>query len=137
MIPKAFLSQDRKTSGEVLVLGAGIAGLTAAHELAERGLSVRILEMSPRLGGMAGCERDDHGRPAERSWRGFAPFYENVFEIMRRIPFGESDQSVYDQLSRPIRFLHPKHGPPGNREPWRRSYTWKDRRILTQQGLGL
>jgi uncharacterized protein with NAD-binding domain and iron-sulfur cluster len=45
----------------VVVVGAGIAGLTAAHELAERGYEVEVVEAtpdpyesaSPRIGGMA------------------------------------------------------------------------------------
>ncbi|WP_231945682.1 flavin monoamine oxidase family protein [Agromyces flavus] len=35
----------------MLVLGAGFAGLTAARELAQRGLSVRVLEARDRIGG--------------------------------------------------------------------------------------
>lgn len=47
---------------DVLVLGAGFAGLTAARELSQRGLSVRILEARDRIGGRTwyteglGCE---------------------------------------------------------------------------------
>ena len=42
-------------TGDVIVVGAGLAGLVAAHELAERGLSVRILDQEGRqnLGGQA------------------------------------------------------------------------------------
>ncbi len=36
---------------EVLVIGAGVAGLTCAVELANAGLSVQIIERGPRLGG--------------------------------------------------------------------------------------
>lgn len=46
---------DRTPAGsadvDVLVLGAGFAGLTAARELTQRGLSVRILEARDRIGG--------------------------------------------------------------------------------------
>ena len=41
----------RSPAVDVLVLGAGFAGLTAARELAQRGLSVRILEARDRIGG--------------------------------------------------------------------------------------
>ncbi|WP_415949043.1 protoporphyrinogen oxidase [Streptomyces sp. KLOTTS4A1] len=43
---------DRRTeSGHVAVIGGGIAGLTAAHRLLDRGLRVTVLEASERLGG--------------------------------------------------------------------------------------
>ncbi len=37
----------------VLVVGAGVGGLAAATRLAQRGVSVRIVEASPRIGGLA------------------------------------------------------------------------------------
>ena len=41
------------TSGDVLVLGAGPAGLGAAYRLASRGHSVVVLERAPTVGGLA------------------------------------------------------------------------------------
>ena len=38
---------------KALVLGGGVAGLTAALELAERGYDTVLLEKSPKLGGNA------------------------------------------------------------------------------------
>ncbi len=37
----------------VAILGGGVAGLSAAHELAERGFQVRVYERKPVLGGKA------------------------------------------------------------------------------------
>ncbi|HAN23862.1 MAG TPA: putrescine oxidase, partial [Microbacterium ginsengisoli] len=36
---------------DVVVIGAGAAGLTAAHELRRQGLSVAVLEARDRVGG--------------------------------------------------------------------------------------
>lgn len=44
-------NQNSSTSADVLVLGAGIAGLAAARTLVDKGLSVIILEARNRVGG--------------------------------------------------------------------------------------
>ena len=44
---------------DIAVVGGGIAGLAAAYELRIRGLDVRLLEASPRLGGVIHTERID------------------------------------------------------------------------------
>ncbi|MDJ0837384.1 MAG: FAD-dependent oxidoreductase [Acidobacteriota bacterium] len=54
--PKAYAGPPRlpKESGRgktVLILGAGVAGLTAAFELSKAGYECRILEAAPRAGG--------------------------------------------------------------------------------------
>ncbi|MFD5944679.1 protoporphyrinogen oxidase [Streptomyces collinus] len=41
----------REVHGQVVVIGAGIAGLAAAHRLLERGARVTVLEASGRVGG--------------------------------------------------------------------------------------
>jgi len=56
----------RPTDPDVVVVGAGVAGLAAARALAARGLHVQVLEATERVGGrMAGRELDgfrlDHG----------------------------------------------------------------------------
>jgi oxygen-dependent protoporphyrinogen oxidase len=44
---------------DVAVVGAGISGLAAAYELQRRGVRVRVLEASPRPGGVIVTERHD------------------------------------------------------------------------------
>jgi oxygen-dependent protoporphyrinogen oxidase len=44
---------------DIVVVGGGIAGLSAAYELQRRGVRVRLLEAGPRLGGVILTERFD------------------------------------------------------------------------------
>lgn len=76
----------------VAVLGGGVAGLTAAHELAERGFAVTVYETRDRLGGKARSlpvpDSGTDGRgdlPAEHGFRFFPGFYRHVPDTMRRI----------------------------------------------------
>ncbi|HEY2636266.1 MAG TPA: FAD-dependent oxidoreductase, partial [Solirubrobacteraceae bacterium] len=94
----------RRWKASVAVLGGGMGGLAAAHELAERGFAVTVVE--PRaLGGKArsipvpGTGR--HGRsdlPGEHGFRFFPGFYKNVPDTMRRIPVRGNRDGVFDNL---------------------------------------
>jgi protoporphyrinogen/coproporphyrinogen III oxidase len=50
---------------DVLVVGAGISGLTAAFQLTKRGLAVEVIDAAPRPGGVIGTEHR-HGLLYER-----------------------------------------------------------------------
>ncbi|WP_405527938.1 FAD-dependent oxidoreductase [Streptomyces avidinii] len=91
----------------VAVLGGGVAGLTAAHELAERGYAVTVYERRA-LGGKArsmdvpGSARG--GRrplPAEHGFRFIPGIYHNLPDTMRRIPFPGNAHGVWDNLVAP------------------------------------
>jgi monoamine oxidase len=65
----------------VTVIGGGLAGMTAAFRLAQRGLRVQLVEAGPRLGGKAGANRnaadfDEHGYHIFPTW------YLNVWSIV-------------------------------------------------------
>jgi monoamine oxidase len=51
---------------DVVVVGAGAAGLAAARNLLEAGLSVIVLEAEHRIGGRAFTESETFGFPYDR-----------------------------------------------------------------------
>ncbi len=84
-----------------MVLGGGVGGLTAAHELAERGFRVTVVEAEERFGGKAQSvdgPAAGNGRPlpGEHGFRFFAGFYHHVTDTMARISHG--DGTVADHL---------------------------------------
>src|SRR3954452_24720726 len=81
----------------------GVAGRTAAHELAERGFEVVVLESRDIPGGKArslpvpGSATGGRAElPAEHGFRFFPGFYQHIPDTMRRIPAGR--KSVFDHL---------------------------------------
>lgn len=80
----------------IAVLGGGVAGLTAAHELIERGFEVDVYEAKSEAGGKA-CSQPlastgTGGRkdlPGEHGFRFFPSFYRHVIETMSRIPVSD------------------------------------------------
>jgi len=97
---------------KVAVLGGGVAGMSAAHELIERGFRVAVFEKQPELcggkarslpvpvGGPSGNCPDVRGEqgylPGEHGFRFFPRFYKHITDTMSRIPFG--DGHVIDNL---------------------------------------
>jgi cytochrome b involved in lipid metabolism len=75
----------------ISIFGAGIAGLTCALELVEKGFNITIYEKDNLPGGMAKSKRINDGIPSEHSWRGVAPFYYNFFNLLKRIPINTID----------------------------------------------
>jgi uncharacterized protein with NAD-binding domain and iron-sulfur cluster len=89
----------------VLVLGGGVAGMSTAHELMQRGFDVTVLEATDTPGGKARSVRvsgtGTGGRadlPAEHGFRFFPGFYRHLPDTMRHIPYGGQPQGVLDNL---------------------------------------
>jgi uncharacterized protein with NAD-binding domain and iron-sulfur cluster len=94
----------------VAILGGGVAGLTTAHELAERGFEVVVLEARDIPGGKARSlpvpdsgTGDRKDLPAEHGFRFFPGFYQHLPDTMRRIPDGTG--TVLDNLVGSTRIL--------------------------------
>jgi uncharacterized protein with NAD-binding domain and iron-sulfur cluster len=75
----------------VVVIGGGVAGLTVAHELGERGFRVTLFDRKAVPGGKARsvrvpCPPAAAALPGEHGFRFFPGFYRHVRETMCRIP---------------------------------------------------
>jgi uncharacterized protein with NAD-binding domain and iron-sulfur cluster len=85
---------------KVIILGGGVAGMSAAHELIDRGFEVEIYESNPEyVGGKArsvnvtgtNLQDPDKYLPGEHGFRFFPGFYRHVTDTMYRIPFKDKD----------------------------------------------
>jgi geranylgeranyl pyrophosphate synthase/uncharacterized protein with NAD-binding domain and iron-sulfur cluster len=121
---------------KVIILGGGVAGMSAAHELIERGFEVVVLERRGIAGGKArsipviddgagtsGHQRADrgaasieHNLPGEHGFRFFPGFYKHVIDTMRRIPSFDGRQ-VADHLVATTRVGVTQYGKPTFRVP--------------------
>ena len=94
----------------VAILGGGVAGMSAAHELMERDFQVSVYELKDIPGGKArsinvpGSGRD--GRPdlpGEHGFRFFPGFYKHLPDTMKRIPYRGRAGGVFGNLVFPDR----------------------------------
>lgn len=133
----------------VAILGGGVAGLSAAHELAERGFDVDVYDRLGVFGGKArsidvpdSAVGDRLPLPGEHGFRFFPSFYRNTFDTLRRIPYGTNDQGVYDNLAATREVLAgqddgrgvvvPIEMPPGGLSDWEALY-----RLLVQNDANI
>ncbi len=92
---------------KVVIVGGGISGLTAAHELVERGFEVHLYERRTFLGGKAASTQikvgPDENLPAEHGYRFFPGWYRHLPDTLQRIPYRgkqktNAKSTVYDNL---------------------------------------
>jgi len=115
----------------VIVLGGGVAGMSAAHELIERGFEVVVLERRDIAGGKArsvpviddgdrtsghqrvgsGAESIEHYLPGEHGFRFFPGFYKHIIDTMRRTPSFDG-RTVADHLVPTTRVCFTQYGKP-------------------------
>jgi geranylgeranyl pyrophosphate synthase/uncharacterized protein with NAD-binding domain and iron-sulfur cluster len=113
----------------VVVLGGGVAGMSAAHELIERGFEVVVLERTDLAGGKArsipvvddhsgssghqvadrGAASIAHKLPGEHGFRFFPGFYKHVIDTMSRTPSFDG-REVADHLALTTRVSFTQYG---------------------------
>lgn len=69
----------------VAIVGAGLAGLSTAVELADAGHEVEIFEARPFVGGKVGSWIDKDGNHLEMGLHVFFGCYYNLFELMKKV----------------------------------------------------
>lgn len=91
---------------KVIIAGGGVAGMSAAHELIERGFDVEIFEKQARYVGGKARSTDVPNTaikgklplPGEHGFRFFPGFYKHITNTMKRIPFPGNRNGVLDNL---------------------------------------
>src|SRR5260370_30799552 len=71
---------------EVIIVGAGLAGMSAATRLMEQGCHITLYEQNDFLGGKLGAHRvDDKPEQHEHSYHMYLNWYNNFWQLMREI----------------------------------------------------
>merc|ERR1719310_244686 len=73
-----------KSKLKVGIVGAGLAGMVCAMDLADAGHDVELFELRPRMGGKVSSWKDDDGNHIEMGLHVFFGCYYNLFGIMKR-----------------------------------------------------
>ena len=133
---------------KVVVLGGGVGGLSAAHELSERGFEVEVYEAKAVPGGKARSltakGTGTGGRPdlpGEHGFRFFPGFYKHLPDTMKRIPYRANRRGVFDNLIEGSQFEVARVGASAPVYPARFPHSWDELvrsiRELLSQSLGV
>ncbi|MHC0432132.1 hydroxysqualene dehydroxylase [Streptomyces sp. O3] len=115
-LPHTAAASRAEERHSVAVLGGGVAGLTAAHELAERGFAVTVYERRALGGKARSMDVPDSAKgarrplPAEHGFRFIPGIYHNLPDTMRRTPFPGNANGVWDNLVAPREMMMARTG---------------------------
>ncbi|MFN9621878.1 MAG: oleate hydratase [Cyanobacteriota bacterium] len=107
-----------------IVVGAGMAGLSAAFYLAERGYAVTVYEKEKEAGGNLGAtiRHGSQGKMAgmdnvfEVYPHMFGDWYDNFWELMDALGLGKRNSKIWREMNE-FKFLHKPQTPAGRRRP--------------------
>src|SRR5215212_6045816 len=97
MNSEAITLPQTEESGDpagAIVVGAGLAGLSAAFELCERGLKTLVLESEPHVGGRTSNWRAG-GMDVESGIHKFVGFYKEFPKLLKRAGIDLDDVFIY------------------------------------------
>ncbi len=129
---------------KVVILGGGVAGMSAAQELAERGFDVAVYETRTIPGGKARSipvtASSVDGRkalPGEHGFRFFPGFYQHITDTMKRIPYKNQSKGVFDNLVDATRIYVPRFDREGLVLPAKLPTSSNDLKVLVDAFLQL
>ncbi len=99
--PDASLPQKIATIKKVAVIGAGIAGISAAANLSERGFQVDLYEKNDYLGGKLGAwkfQSNGETLEVEHGFHAFFRQYYNLRDFMQRVGIFENLITIDDYI---------------------------------------
>jgi monoamine oxidase len=117
-LPAVARARSRRV--DVVVVGAGLAGLAAAHRLAQAGRSVTVLEARDRVGGRVWNHDLGHGHVSERGGTFVGPTQDHIAALMRELrvstfPVYDRGDDVY--VAGGTRLTYSDRGPFGTAPP--------------------
>lgn len=96
-----FLADKRSFEKEVFIIGAGAAGLMAAHTLKKNRIPFRMFEASHRPGGRLYSLVSEDGTTLEMGADSFESHHRLVFELLKEFQI-EWTESVFDPTGLPL-----------------------------------
>src|SRR4051795_9544549 len=115
-VPGALAHHRRRRKADVVVVGAGFAGLTAARELARKGKSVVVLEARDRVGGRVFNHHLGHGVISEGGGTFVGPTQTHILALakdfgVKKFPTYDTGDNVY--VADGMRLTYSDTGPAG------------------------
>ncbi|OWR31858.1 carotene 7,8-desaturase [Saccharibacillus sp. O23] len=100
---------DASNERPTIVIGAGLAGLTCAFELADQGKPVLVLEAAPYVGGRT-ANWNEHGMEVESGFHKFIGYYTLLPELLERAGIDLNEMLFWEKS---METRHPEADEPG------------------------